>query len=64
MEALFLLDGLKVNSILVCEEDNVEFITVELPGVVVHSVYKPPAEQFLLPPIQYPTHNTAQSVSV
>ena len=27
------------------EEDNVEFITVELPGVVVHSVYKPPAEQ-------------------
>ena len=42
-------DGLKVNSIYVCEEDNVEFITVELNGVVVHSVYKPPAEQFLLP---------------
>ena len=36
-----------VNSISVCEEDNVEFITVELPGVVVHSMYKPPAEQFL-----------------
>ena len=46
-----LRDGLKVNSISVCEEDNVEFITVELPGVVVHSVYKPPAEQFLLPPL-------------
>ena len=24
---------------------------MELPGVVVHSVYKPPAEQFLLPPL-------------
>ena len=48
---VFVRDGLKVNSISVCEEDNVEFITVELPGVVVHSVYKPPAEQFLLPPL-------------
>ena len=38
-----------VNSSSVCEEDNVDLITVELPGVVVHSVYKPPAEQFLLP---------------
>ena len=52
MEALFCYrDGLKVNSISVCEEDNVEFNTVELPGVVVHSVYKPPAERFLLPPL-------------
>ena len=51
MEALFLLDGLKINSIYVCEEDNIELITVELPGVVLHSVYKPPAEQFQLPPL-------------
>ena len=36
--SVFGRDGLKVNSISVCEEDNVEFITVELPGVVVHSV--------------------------
>ena len=49
--SVFVGDGLKVNSISICEEDNVEFITVELPGVVVHSVYKPPAEQFLLPPL-------------
>ena len=49
--SVFVRDGLKVNSISVCEEDNFELITVELPGVVVHSVYKPPAEQFLLPPI-------------
>ena len=48
--SVFDRDGLKVNSIYVCEEDNVEFITVELPGVLVHSVYKPPDEQFLLPP--------------
>ena len=48
----FVKDGLKVNIIPVCEEDNVEFITVELPGVVVHSVYKPPTEQFLVPPLE------------
>ena len=49
--SVFVRDGLKVNSMYVCEEDNVEFITLELPCVVVHSVYKPPAEQFLLPPL-------------
>ena len=49
--SVFVRDGLKVNSISVCEVDNVEFITVELPGVVVHSVYKPPSEQVLLPPL-------------
>ena len=47
----FVRNGLKVNSISVCEEANVEFITVELPGVVVHSLYKPPPEPFLLPPL-------------
>ena len=41
--------GLKVNNISVCEEENVELITVELPGVVVHSMYKPPAEPIRLP---------------
>ena len=51
MAALFLLanNGLKVNTISVCEEENVELITVELPGVVVHSMYKPPPEPLLLP---------------
>ena len=33
--SVFVRDGLKVNSISVCEEENVEFVTVELPGVVV-----------------------------
>ena len=49
--SVFIRDGLKVNSISVCEEDNVELITVELPSVAVHSVYKPLAEWFLLPPL-------------
>ena len=41
--------GLKVNNISVCDEENVELITVELPGVVVHYKYKPPPEPFQLP---------------
>ena len=49
--AVFVRDGLNVNSISVCEEENVEFITVELPGGVVHSFYKPPPEPFLIPPL-------------
>ena len=51
VSSVFVRDGLKVNIISVCEEENVEFITVELPGVVVHSLYKPPPEPFLLPPL-------------
>ena len=31
------------------EEGNVKLITMELPGVVVHSMYKPPPEPFRLP---------------
>ena len=49
--SVFVRDGLKVNSFSVCEEKNVECIIVELPGVVVHSLYKPPTEPFLLPPL-------------
>ena len=30
--SVFVRDGVKVNIMSVCEEDNVEFITVELPG--------------------------------
>ena len=49
--SVFVRDGLKVNSISVCEEENVEFITVKHSSVVVHSLYKPPPEPFLLPPL-------------
>ena len=49
MAALFFRDGrLKVYTISICEEDNVELITVEVSGVV-HSMYKPPSEPFPLP---------------
>ena len=47
--SIFIRHGLKVNNNSVCEEENVELITVELPGVVVHSMYKPPPEPFQLP---------------
>ena len=47
--SVFIRDGLKVNNISVCEEGNVELITVELSGVIVHSMYRPPLEPFRLP---------------
>ena len=46
--SFFVRDGLKVNNISVCEEENVEYITVELPGVFADSMYKPPPGPFLL----------------
>ena len=46
--SVFIRDGLNVNSISVCEEENVEFITEELSGVVVYFLYKSPPEPFLL----------------
>ena len=49
--SVFVRDDLKSHNISVCEEKNVVFITVELPNVVVHSLYKPPPEPFLLPPL-------------
>ena len=38
-----------MNLISVCEEENIELITVCMPGVVVHSMYKPPPDSFRLP---------------
>ena len=49
--SVFVRDGMKVNSTSVCEEENVELITVERPGVFVHFLVKPPPEPFLLPPL-------------
>ena len=51
--AIFISDDLKVKSISVTAANHVVVITAELPDVVVHSVYKPPNEQFLLPPLGY-----------
>ena len=38
-----------MKGVYVWEQDNVELISIEMPGVVVHSVYKPPNEKFVLP---------------
>ena len=40
-----------MKSISVTAANHVEVITAELPDVVVHSVYKPPREQVVLPPL-------------
>ena len=48
---IFIRDDLKVKSISATAVNHVEVITAELPDVVVHSVYKPPSEQFVLPPL-------------
>ena len=39
----------QVKSVSVWEKDNVELISIEMPRVVVHSVYNPPNEKFVLP---------------
>ena len=49
--AIFIRDDLKVKSISVTAVNHVEVITAELPDVVVHSVYKPPSKQFIIPPL-------------
>ena len=46
---VFVRMDLKVNSISVCNQGTVEFITVVMPGVVVLTLYKPPTEPFVLP---------------
>ena len=40
---------MKVKGVSVWDQDNVELISIEMPGVVVHSVYKPPNEKVVLP---------------
>ena len=47
--AILIRSDLKVKGVSVWEQDNVELISIEMPGVVVHSLYKPPNEKFVLP---------------
>ena len=49
--AIFIRDDLKVKSLSATAVNHVEVIRVELSDVVVHSVYKSPNEQFVLPPL-------------
>ena len=46
--AILIRSDLKVKSVSVWEQDNVELISIEMPGVVVHFVCKPPNEKFVL----------------
>ena len=47
--AILIRSYLKVKRVSIWEQDNVELIKIKMPGVVVHSVYKPPNEKFVLP---------------
>ena len=51
--AILIRSDLKVKGISIWEQDNVELISIEMPGVVVHSVYKPPNEKFVLPALRH-----------
>ena len=57
--SVFIRDCLKVNTIYVCEDENIDLITVDLPGVVVLSMYKPPPEPFRLPALGQKTSLTS-----
>ena len=46
--AILIRDDLKVDNVYERLQGTVELITVVMSGVVVHSVYKPPKEQFSL----------------
>ena len=47
--AILIRSDLKVKGVSICEQDKVELISIEMPGVVVHSVFKPQNEEFVLP---------------
>ena len=47
--AILIRNDLKVKGVSVWEKDNVELISIGMPGVVVDSVYIPPNEKFVLP---------------
>ena len=46
--AILIRSDLIVKGVSVWEQDNVELLSIEMPGVVVHSVYKSPNEKFVL----------------
>ena len=47
--AILIRDDLKVDDVCERVQRTVELITIVVSGVVVHSVYKPPNDQFALP---------------
>ena len=51
--AILIRSELKVKGVSVCEQDNVDLISIEMPGVVVHSVYKLPNEKVVLEALRH-----------
>ena len=51
--AILIRDDLKVDNVYERVQGTVELITIVMSGVVVHSVYKPPNDQFALPALGY-----------
>ena len=51
--AIFMISDLNVNGVSVWEQDNIEQISIDMPGVVVHCMYKAPNEKCVLPAIGY-----------
>ena len=51
--AILIRSDLKVKGVSVWEQDNVELIPIDMHGVVVHSMYKPPNEKCVLPALGY-----------
>ena len=47
--SIFVRNGLTVDNASVSEIDNIEILSIELMGLSVSSVYKPPIEAFSLP---------------
>ena len=47
--AILIRNDLKVKGVSVWEHDNVELSSIQMPGVVVHAMYKPPNEKCVLP---------------
>ena len=47
--AIFVRNGLTVDNTSASENDNIEVLSIELMGISVSSVYKPPIETFILP---------------
>ena len=58
--AILIREDLKVENVYERVQGTVELITIVMSGVVVHSVYKPPSDQFALPALghqRFATHN-------
>ena len=56
--AILIREDLKVENVYERVQGTVELITIVMSGVVVHYVYKPPNDQFVLPALDIETCHT------